>query len=53
LEREWKAVTEAADGLEAELPHSLSGVLTAILEALDRKPFLTRIAGTAEGRRLL
>jgi DNA-binding MarR family transcriptional regulator len=45
LEVEWAATTAAARELEAELPYPLSDLLTAIMAALDRKPFHERITG--------
>lgn len=43
LDREWQATTAAARELEAELPFSLSTLLTAITEALARRPFHERV----------
>ncbi|WIY04113.1 MarR family transcriptional regulator [Amycolatopsis mongoliensis] len=53
IEAEWTATTEASEALEAELPYPLRGVLEAIVEALDRKPFRQRIGETAAARELL
>jgi DNA-binding MarR family transcriptional regulator len=53
IEAEWTATTEASEALEAELPYPLRGVLDAIAEALERKPFRQRIAETAAARELL
>lgn len=39
----WRAIAMAAASLEAELPYSLSAVLTSAIEALADKPFSTRI----------
>ncbi|MEC3978859.1 MarR family winged helix-turn-helix transcriptional regulator [Amycolatopsis sp. H20-H5] len=52
LESEWAAASEAAGQLEAELPYPLTDLLTAIVEALDRKPFRDRIAETPSARGL-
>lgn len=43
LEREWRATTAAARELEAELPFPLGALLTAITEALARRPFHERV----------
>src|SRR3569833_1095729 len=53
IEAEWTATTEAAEALEAELPYPLRGVLEAIVEALERKPFRQRIGETGAARALL
>lgn len=53
LESEWAAVTEAAEQLEAELPYSLTDLLTAMVKALERKPLRDRIAETPQARALL
>ncbi len=39
----WRAIAMAAATLEADLPYSLSAVLTSAIEALADKPFSTRI----------
>jgi len=39
----WRAIAIAAASLEADLPCSLSAVLTSAIEALADKPFSTRI----------
>jgi DNA-binding MarR family transcriptional regulator len=43
LDREWAATAAAARELEAELPFSLSDLLTAITAALARRPMHERI----------
>jgi DNA-binding MarR family transcriptional regulator len=53
IEAEWTATTEASEALEAELPYPLRGVLDAIVEALERKPFRQRIGETEAARELL
>jgi DNA-binding MarR family transcriptional regulator len=53
IEAEWTATTEASEALEAELPYPLRGVLEAIVEALERKPFRQRIGETDAARELL
>ncbi|WP_410668208.1 MarR family winged helix-turn-helix transcriptional regulator [Amycolatopsis sp. cmx-4-68] len=53
IEAEWTATTEASEALEAELPYPLRGVLDAIVEALERKPFRQRIGETGAARELL
>ena len=52
IEAEWTATTEASEALEAELPYPLRGVLAAIVEALERKPFRQRIEETEAAREL-
>lgn len=39
----WGAISEAARGLDCELPQPLSKILSLSLEALDRDPFMDRI----------
>src|SRR3954452_257422 len=53
IEAEWTGTNEAAEALEAELPYPLRGVLEAIAEALERKPFRQRIGETGAARELL
>jgi DNA-binding MarR family transcriptional regulator len=43
LQRCWQATALAAQSLEADLPHSLTGVLASAIEALESKPFGERI----------
>ena len=45
----WSATREAAADLDRELPHPLSAVLQATLEALDRQPFHNRIRSKLDG----
>jgi DNA-binding MarR family transcriptional regulator len=47
IEAEWAATSEAAAELEAELPASLSEVLTAAERAAIERPMRTRIADAA------
>jgi DNA-binding MarR family transcriptional regulator len=44
LDREWQATNAAARELEAELPFSLSVLLTAITDALARRSFHERLS---------
>ena len=43
LERSWQAAEAAGRELDAELPHPLSEVVVAAMEALQRRPFRDRI----------
>jgi DNA-binding MarR family transcriptional regulator len=45
VEAEWAATSAAMRELDAELPMPLADLLTAVLSALDRRPFRERIRG--------
>jgi DNA-binding MarR family transcriptional regulator len=47
IEAEWAATEAAARELEAELPCPLGEIVTAILRAVERRPFRQRIADAA------
>ena len=43
LQQQWAATNAAADGLDAELSHSLRATVAEAIAALERKPFRKRI----------
>ncbi|MEO1252547.1 MAG: MarR family transcriptional regulator [Pseudomonadota bacterium] len=43
LEERWRATARAADALDRELSHPLSQLLAEAIEALEKRPFATRI----------
>ncbi|MDT7729379.1 MAG: hypothetical protein QOI21_5955 [Actinomycetota bacterium] len=47
LDAEWAATTAAAEEFEAELPYSLSALLTEATRVLEQRPFRDRIADAA------
>jgi DNA-binding MarR family transcriptional regulator len=47
LDAEWAATTAAAEQFEAELPYSLSELLTEATRMLEQRPFRDRIADAA------
>jgi len=47
IEAEWAATEAAARELEAELPCPLGEIVTAIVRAVERRPFRQRIADAA------
>lgn len=51
LDVEWAATAAAAEELEAELSHSLSGLVEETLAALRRRPMQQRIAEAAAQNR--
>ncbi|MFE0022844.1 MarR family winged helix-turn-helix transcriptional regulator [Amycolatopsis sp. NPDC059021] len=53
LNAEWAATSEAAAQLDAELPFSLGEMITAIVDALERKSFRERIGETEQAKSLL
>lgn len=47
IDAEWEATGAALAGLEAELPFSLDALLSALDNALARRPFHDRVTGAA------